>query len=400
VLLALVFALVVFSEAGFKASLSGLRLFLDVVLPSLLPFFILSELLLSMGVVHFLGVLFEPIMRPLFNVPGEGSFVLSMGLAAGYPMDAVITAKMRREGMCTRVEGERLLAFTNTADPLFLFGAVAVGMFGMPALGAVLALAHYAGSFVVGLAFRFWGRSDQPSSPSAARAREGMWRAAARALLEARVKDGRPIGTVLGDAIRDAISTLFMIMSFIMLFSVILTVVEATGAMGLLTHVLGAAAHVVGLPASLVAPAIKGIFEIDIGSAGAAVAHAPLTARLAMASAIIAWSGLSVHSQVASVLSGTDISMRPYFLARALHAVVAFGLTYLGFIILGPVAKASVPALAGAAGETSLPSFFPSLGWALGAAISVTVVLTATGLLVGVLRRSRLLVALRPFGRR
>ena len=395
-LLALVFALIVFSEAGFKASLSGLRLFLDVVLPSLLPFFILSELLLSMGVVHFLGVLFEPVMRPLFNVPGEGSFVLSMGLAAGYPMDAVITARMRREGMCTRIEAERMLAFTNTADPLFLFGAVAVGMFGMPALGGVLALAHYAGAFVVGLAFRFWGRSDRPSSPSAARAREGMWRAAARALLEARVKDGRPIGTVLGDAIRDAISTLFMIMSFIMLFSVILTVVEATGAMGLLTHVLGAAAHLVGVPSSLVAPAIKGIFEIDIGSAGAAAAHAPLAARLAMASAIIAWSGLSVHSQVASVLSGTDISMRPYFLARALHAVVAFGLTYLGFVILGP----AVPALAGVASQTAPPSFLPSLGWALGAAVTVTVVLMATGLLVGVLRRSRVLVALRPFGRR
>ena len=40
-----------------------------------------------MGVVHFLGVLLEPLMRPLFNVPGVGAFALSMGLAAGYPMD-------------------------------------------------------------------------------------------------------------------------------------------------------------------------------------------------------------------------------------------------------------------------------------------------------------------------
>lgn len=118
VLIALVLALIVFSEGGYRASLSGLKLFFDVVLPSLLPFFILSELMLAMGVVHFLGVLFEPSMRPVFNVPGEGSFVLSMGLAAGYPMDAVITARMRRQGMCSKVEGERMLAFTNTADPV------------------------------------------------------------------------------------------------------------------------------------------------------------------------------------------------------------------------------------------------------------------------------------------
>jgi nucleoside recognition membrane protein YjiH len=49
-------------------------------------------------------------------VPGEGAFVLSMGLAAGYPMDAVITARFRKTDMCSRVEGERMLAFSNTAD--------------------------------------------------------------------------------------------------------------------------------------------------------------------------------------------------------------------------------------------------------------------------------------------
>ncbi|HYF91612.1 MAG TPA: hypothetical protein VD969_05165 [Symbiobacteriaceae bacterium] len=69
--------------------------------------------------MHFIGVLFEPVMRPLFNVSGEGAFVLSMGLAAGYPMDAVITAGFRKQDMCTRVEGERMLAFSNTADAVF-----------------------------------------------------------------------------------------------------------------------------------------------------------------------------------------------------------------------------------------------------------------------------------------
>ncbi|MDF2627533.1 MAG: hypothetical protein K0R39_1364 [Symbiobacteriaceae bacterium] len=104
-------------ETALESAKNGMNLFLNVVFPSLLPFFILSELMLGFGVVHFIGVLFEPLMRPLFNVPGEGAFVLSMGLAAGYPMDAVITARFRKQDMCTRVEGERMLAFSNTADP-------------------------------------------------------------------------------------------------------------------------------------------------------------------------------------------------------------------------------------------------------------------------------------------
>lgn len=114
----LTLTLVLYPEAALHAARDGLKLFLDVVFPSLLPFFILSEIMLGLGVVHFIGVLFTPLMRPLFNVPGEGAFVLSMGLAAGYPMDAVITSRFRKGNMCTRIEGERMLAFSNTADPM------------------------------------------------------------------------------------------------------------------------------------------------------------------------------------------------------------------------------------------------------------------------------------------
>ncbi len=124
-MLLLTMALIVFSEQGYHATVAAMRLFFDVVFPSLLPFFIFSDVLLSTGTVHYLGGLFEPLMRPLFNVPGIGSFVFSMGLAAGYPMDAVLTAKFRKQGLCTKTEGERLLAFTNSAEtPIELMNGI------------------------------------------------------------------------------------------------------------------------------------------------------------------------------------------------------------------------------------------------------------------------------------
>ena len=115
-MLLLTIMLIVFSEHGYHATVGALKLFFEVVFPSLLP---LSDVLLSTGVEHYLGVWFEPLMRPVFNVPGVGSFVFSMGLAAGYPMDAVLTAKFRKQGLCTKTEGERLLGFSNSAEPEF-----------------------------------------------------------------------------------------------------------------------------------------------------------------------------------------------------------------------------------------------------------------------------------------
>lgn len=63
--------------------------------------------------MHFIGVLFTPLMRPLFNTPGEGAFVMSMGLAAGYPMDAVITAQMSR---IKDAGAEVVVTFSNAGE--------------------------------------------------------------------------------------------------------------------------------------------------------------------------------------------------------------------------------------------------------------------------------------------
>ncbi len=68
-------------------------------------------------------------MRPLFRVPGVGGFVWAMGLASGNPAGAKLTARLRKENKVNRIEAERLVSFTNSANPLFIFGAIAVGFF-------------------------------------------------------------------------------------------------------------------------------------------------------------------------------------------------------------------------------------------------------------------------------
>ncbi len=330
-------ALVIYPKESLEAAKEGMNLFFTVVFPSLLPFFILSEMLLGLGVVHFIGVLFTPLMRPLFNVPGEGAFVLSMGLAAGYPMDAVITARFRRSNMCTRVEGERMLAFSNTADPLFIWGAVAVGMFGMPALGHTMALAHYIAALLVGLTFRFYGIHEHERTAEPPREGNMLSRALA-ALIKARQEDGRPLGQMLGDAIKDSMRTMALICGYIMMFAVLARMIDVTGLFPYVSAPFRWLFAVLHIDPALVRAAVTGLLEIDLGTLAASRAtDAPLAQQVAIAGAIIAWSGLSVHGQVASVLSGTDIRMGPYVAARLLHAVLAFIWTLVLLPMAGPL---------------------------------------------------------------
>lgn len=338
----LTLSLVIHPEDGVNAAVDGLKIFWEIVLPSLLPFFVLSEIMLGMGVVHFIGVLLEPLMRPLFNVPGVGAFALSMGLAAGYPMDAVITGKFRRSRMCTRVEGERLLSFTNTADPLFIFGAVAVGMFGRPDLGVVLAIAHYIAGFTVGIIFKYYHYHDRSPTVSGndEPSKEGIFRRAIRALFRARREDGRPFGQMMGDAVSESMTTLLMIGGFIMLFSVLIRMTAVFGILNVITPVIGDLLKLFKINPDLARAVFNGILEIDLGAMEAGRVAVPLLDKAVVVSWVIAWSGLCVHGQVASVIHNTDIRMGPYVIARILHGAFAAFYTWL---LLGPLASALAP---------------------------------------------------------
>lgn len=163
--LLLTVSIVRYPEAAFSASVDGLRLWFDIVLPALLPFFAMSDILMGLGVIHGLGVLLEPLMRPVFRIPGVGGFAVAMGLVSGYPLGAKITGQLRREALCTREESERLLSFANTADPLFMVGAVAIGMFGMPQLGLTIAVSHYIAAVLIGFAMRFHANGMMGPAP-------------------------------------------------------------------------------------------------------------------------------------------------------------------------------------------------------------------------------------------
>src|SRR5690606_20476877 len=170
-----------YPEAAFEASLDGLKLWFEIVLPALLPFFTMAEILMGLGVIHAVGVLLEPLMRPVFRVPGVGGFAVAMGLASGYPLGAKITGTLRRQNLCNREEAERLLSFANTADPLFMIGAVAVGMFGLPQVGVTIVAAHYLSVVVVGFLMRY--HAGGSVSPAVGRERGSILARALRAMV-------------------------------------------------------------------------------------------------------------------------------------------------------------------------------------------------------------------------
>lgn len=331
-------AIIIFSEMAFQAALDGLRVWWEIVFPALLPFFIMAQILMGLGVVHFFGTLLEPLMRPLFKIPGEGAFAFSMGLAAGYPLGAKISGDLRREGLCNQIEGERLVSFCNTADPLFMIGAVAVGFYSNAALGITLSIAHYLSCILVGLSLRFYGVREERGHQEV-KSQETLRGSLLRRALEKQIvayrQDGRSFGNLLGDAVRDSMNDLLLIGGFIILFSVFTSIMAAIF-MNLLHPIF-----TLFLKESLVMPLFSGVFEITIGSHALSLTPLSIQEKMIWTSLLIAWSGLSVHAQVATMVKGTDIRLKIYLLARILHALLAALITFI--LMMGPIDLASIP---------------------------------------------------------
>ncbi|CAK6472135.1 sporulation integral membrane protein YlbJ [Peribacillus castrilensis] len=321
--------LIIFPQESFEASKGGLNIWWTIVFPSLLPFLIFSELLISFGVVRFIGVMLEPFMRPLFRVPGVGGFVWAMGLASGFPAGAKFTVRLRQEEQLTRIEAERLVCFTNSSNPLFLFVAVAVGFFHNPHLGIILALSHYLGNICVGIIMRFYRWKEEKSHAKVLTKLPSI-RQAFSQMHRTRIKETRPFGSLLGDAVLSSIQTLLMIGGFIILFSVVNKLLFHMNITGLLASGVGGILHIFNFPDSLSLPFISGMFEMTLGSKlTSTVEEATLFQQTVMTSFILAFNGFSIQAQVASIIAATDIRFTPFFLARIAHGLLASIITVL-----------------------------------------------------------------------
>lgn len=285
----------------------GFKLWYIAVLPALFPFFVVSELLVSLRFVHLLGVWLEPIMRPLFNLPGSSSLVVVMGFTSGFPVGALLTRQLYEQKLLSDNEAERLVSFTNNCSPLFIIGAVGVGMFGSPTIGYWLAAGHYLSNLIVGLLLRFRSggvdlRSKLPASISPVPVSNPEI-------------DG--IGKILGRSVHGAINNILAVGGFIVVFSVLTRLLCAWGVIGFIAQVLTNIFGFINLTYPLAYGLCMGFFEITLGSQAAATSIVGnLFPSLVVVSFILAFSGLSIIAQVMSIVAGIPVRFWFYIRAR------------------------------------------------------------------------------------
>ncbi len=308
-------ALMCWPQQSMEATRTGLQLCYNVILPSLFPFFVLSGLVVELGLAGYVGRVLEPLMRPLFRLPGACACAVALGLIGGYPVGARTAINLYENGLCSKTEAERLLAFCNNSGPAFVLGVVGAGVFADSRVGVLLYLAHAAACLCIGVLFRFY------------KANEGVGSGGGRLNIET-----RRLSTAFTESIKNAFSGTLNICAFVVFFTVVLRMLEVSGVLPVLAYRLSTWLAPFGMTERWGQRLLTGVLELSSG-VWSLTGEGALPGRMSMAAFMLGWAGLSVHCQVLSFLGGSGLSARTYLVGKALHgglsALFAAGLTHL-----------------------------------------------------------------------
>jgi sporulation integral membrane protein YlbJ len=299
-LLLLLVALLRNGELAAACVLDGLSLCARVVVPSLFPFLVLSELLVRSGAGALPGRLLTKPFRKLLGLPGAAAEALLLGILCGFPVGARTAAALCRDGRLTAPELQRCMLLCNLPSAAFLSGVVGRSLFASPQLGGFLVATALSASLLTGLLlqrlFPLPHRSEQPNSvPTHVR-------------------------VSLSEALTAGSNGILQICGCILFFNTL---------SGLLAPVLDRAR----LPAA-VAAALSGALELTTGVSRAAALEDGRAAA-SVCALLCGWSGFSVGFQVLSAarstLHGTaaaeSVRALPYFLAKAFQGIVCAAAT-------------------------------------------------------------------------
>lgn len=310
--------IILFPKNCMTAAYNGLLTWFNIVIPSLLPFLITSELLIGLGFIDFIGILLEPAMSPIFNVPGKGAFPLAMSMTSGYPVGVKIISSLRIDNKITNIEAQRLLSFCSTSGPIFMIGAIATGMLNNPSISPLIIFPHYLGTLTVGIIFRHYKKEKKSHSYLH---KQNIFKNAFKQLFKSRKKNNKSLAYLLSQGVKEGMNSVLLIGGFIVFYSVLVEILNLSPCFD---FIIGKINFMIPINKKTLKTIITGLFEITTGCKKIVeLKDISFLCKIIIINFFIGWSGFSIHSQALSFLSETDLNSRLYIFSKLLHGIFA-----------------------------------------------------------------------------
>lgn len=273
-----------------KSARTALDVCATGLIPSLFPFIVLVSVINSSGLSRFAAKAVGAPLEWLFGIPKSATTAVILGALGGFPIGAVCTRELYLGGEITKSEAERLITFTNNASPAFCIGVIGTTFFGDVNFGVRLYICQLVVAAILGIIQRK-RISCSPQNIASAK---------------------KSLSDTVTSAITDSASAMLKICAFAVFFAVVGDALCFT------------VEHYFGNVASTLTGAVC---ELTLGARSSAALDGKIS-RILCAFAV-GWSGISVHMQIASILSDCSIKMRRYYLCKLTQGLLTASLTFI-----------------------------------------------------------------------
>ena len=270
-----------------EASAAGLLLWFHTLVPVLLPFFILSSLLITADGVSSITRFLYPLLHCIFGCSRDGCFCLAAGFLCGFPTGAKITGELVRTHRISLEEGNYLLGFCNNISPAFLIGFCMTKNLERPDLIGPALLLSFGTPVLYGLLTR-QGRSFS-------------------SLPAEKKTSGSQITFKIADAcIMSGLESILKLGCYIILFSLLAGLLKG-----------------LPWPHPALACALTGFLEITNGISLTAASNLPARLSFALILGTASFGGLCGMAQTQGMIDGSGLSLGRYLKAKLLTALAA-----------------------------------------------------------------------------
>ncbi len=252
--------------------LESSNIWLYNLVPSMLPFYVISDLLINYGLIDILAFLFKKIINKLFNVSENASFVIFFSMFTGFPSSAKYLKNLLDLNYISIEDANKIIRFTHFSNPLFIINVI--------------------GNTIIGFLYR----KEQTQK-----------------ITTKRIKNTKSFGSILTASFINSFDSLLIVLGSLITFKILTSIIFHYFESNFI---------------------ISSLLEITQGLFALKYLTLNIELKALIAVAMISFGGFCIHTQVYSILSETKISYKNYFFSRILHVIIATTILTLFFILL------------------------------------------------------------------
>lgn len=289
------FLMFIYPSSTLLGAKTGLLLWFNTILPTLLPFIIISNLVVTLDITKYICFLFSPIFTKLFNINQVSTYPIIIGLISGIPVGAKTCSDMVKQKKISATEGQFLLLLCSNPSYMFIVSYIASTTLGLKEyrfhfLG-ILYISSIINAYLFILYYKFQRKIIKSPTPNNSASLPSSFADFSFKMIDDSIVNGFEILTKVG--------------GYMILFSV-----------------LGKIISNISSKESYIKLIFVGLMEITTGINYINSSSLDLSKKIILILTITSFGGLSSVAQTKSVIANSRLSLKTYVNTKLLNALL------------------------------------------------------------------------------